>query len=77
MDIDKEIKELEARIMADSTNPTLLYELGRLYWKKGDKAKAITHYGHSAEFDPQGPGAIALEQARSIMNFYNPDLLNP
>ncbi len=77
MDLDKQIKELEAHIAVHADDATALYELGRLYWKKGDKSKAISLYNHSAELDPSGPASIALEQARSIMDFYNPDLLNP
>lgn len=77
MDLNKQIKELEERLDVEGESGALLFELGRLYWKAGDKSKAISLYNHSAELEPDGPASIALEQARNIMDFYNHDLLNP
>lgn len=56
---------------------TAAYLSGRLAWKRGLKAEAMTFYAKSEALDPAGPGATALEQARQIMNFYNKDLYNP
>lgn len=53
------------------------YLLGRIAWKKGDKAGAITHYGEAVDADPHSEAAVALEQARDIMDFFNKDLYNP
>lgn len=50
---------------------------GKLYWKLGNRAAATSSYAAAAELDPDSPAAAALEQARTIEAFFNPDLLNP
>ncbi|MCM1070190.1 MAG: hypothetical protein NC210_01195 [[Clostridium] fimetarium] len=54
-----------------------LAEKGKLMWKLGNKAEAISCYEASAQEDPTGPGALLLEHSNGIMDFFNPDLLNP
>lgn len=53
------------------------YLRGRIAWKKGDKTAALACYERGADLDPDGPAAIALEQTRDIMDFFNKDLYNP
>lgn len=55
----------------------VLFMLGRIAWKRGDKAGAISLYEQAVDVDPASEAAVALEQARNIMNFFNKDLLNP
>lgn len=73
---DGRIAEAEAAI-GNAGTPEALYLRGRIAWKRGDRAAAISAYNAAAEADPEGPGAIALEQARAIMDFFNHDLYNP
>lgn len=54
-----------------------LYMLGRIAWKNGDKAEAISCYTNAADIDPNSEAAVALDQTRQIMDFYNKDLYNP
>ncbi|MDE5661765.1 MAG: tetratricopeptide repeat protein [Muribaculaceae bacterium] len=54
-----------------------LYMLGRISWKRGDKAGAITLFTQAVAIDPASEAAVALEQARTIMDFFNKDLYNP
>ena len=54
-----------------------LYLEGIEAWKRDDRARAMTLYAESAELDPAGPGAHALEMTRDIMNFFDPSQLNP
>lgn len=53
------------------------YLRGRLAWRRGDHAQAITMYRRAAEQEPDGPASVALEQAQEIMAFYHKDLYNP
>lgn len=53
------------------------YLEGRIAWKQGRRAEAMTLYAKSAALAPDGAGAVALQQAREIMNFFNKDLYNP
>lgn len=54
-----------------------LYMKGRIAWKRGLKSRAMSFYAEAAGLDPDSEAATALEQARSIMDFYNKDLYNP
>lgn len=53
------------------------YLRGKVWWKAGERSKATSDYNVSAMLDPNGKGAGALEMARDIADFFNPDLLNP
>lgn len=53
------------------------YLRGRAAWKEGHHADAITCYESAVALDPHSDAAVALEQAREIMSFYNKDLYNP
>ncbi|MDE7119117.1 MAG: hypothetical protein K2O10_00750 [Muribaculaceae bacterium] len=52
-------------------------EKGKILWRAGDKAGAISAYEASAQEDPDGPGALLLEHSRGIMDFFDPNQLNP
>ncbi len=55
----------------------VLYMKGKIRWKMGRKAEAMSSYASVVDLNPDSPAAIALAQARQIMNFYNKDLYNP
>ncbi|MCH5221638.1 MAG: hypothetical protein J1F05_04830 [Muribaculaceae bacterium] len=62
---------------ADDNDPWALYMLGRIAWKEGRKSDAISLYTAAANIDSSSEAAVALEQTRDIMDFYNKDLYNP
>lgn len=68
---------LDRHIAANPENAEALYQRGRLHWRLGNRSKATSDYAAAASIDPAGPAATALEQAREIENFFNPDMLNP
>lgn len=70
------IETLTNQIAAAPT-ADLYYRRGRLYWKLGDKARAITDYSSATELDPASPATEALRLCRDIMDFYHTDLYNP
>lgn len=61
----------------DALLAAALAEKGKIMWKLGDKGEAISCYEASAQEDPTGPGALLLEHSNGIMDYFNPDLLNP
>lgn len=75
--IDEALAEMEKYVESHPGDAEALFEQGRLYWRMGMRPKAISSYAHAAEIDPEGPASTALEQARDIEDFFNPDLLNP
>lgn len=75
------IEELKLQENSSSRGDALLAaalaEKGKLLWKLGNKGEAISCYEASAQEDPTGPGALLLEHSNGIMDYFNPDLLNP
>lgn len=70
------LEEAEAAIgIADDA--WAMYMRGRIAWRRGRRGDAISLYEKALALDPGSEAAVALEQARSVMNFYNKDLLNP
>ncbi len=55
----------------------LLFERGKLKWRLGDRAGATGDYAKAVLINPDSPAARALEHARDIADFFNPDLYNP
>ncbi|MCF0218229.1 MAG: hypothetical protein HUK14_00455 [Muribaculaceae bacterium] len=75
--VDEAIAWLNKNIQKHPKDALLLFLRGKVQWNLGERAKAMNDYSASAELDPQGPAAIALEHSRAILSFFNPDLLNP
>lgn len=74
---DEAISRLDQAIENEADNAALWYERGRVYWRLGQKSNAISDYEEAVYLDPDSPARHALELARGVMDFYNPDLLNP
>lgn len=77
VEAEKAIERLEAHASTNAHKARTDYLRGRLAWKQGHRADAITYYENAAQLDPEGDAAFALDQARDIMNFYHRDLYNP
>lgn len=77
---ENRLDEARNAIGAESGS-TALYLRGRIAWKEGDRTRAISLYNEAIAVDSGSEAAaaacVALEQARSIMDFYNKDLYNP
>ncbi|MDE6283224.1 MAG: hypothetical protein K2L97_04455 [Muribaculaceae bacterium] len=68
---------LISRSDSDKEKALILAEKGKLLWKSGDRAGAISAYEQGGALDPGGAAALLLDHSRGIMDFFNPDLLNP
>lgn len=68
---------LNGILAAEPDNADALFRRGKIYWRLGNRSKATSDYAAAALTDPDSPAVQALEQARDIENFFNPDLLNP
>lgn len=55
----------------------LFAEKGKMLWRLEHRGEAMSAYQQGAVLDPEGPAAMLLDHSRSIMDFFNPDLLNP
>lgn len=74
---DEAIAMLDGIIAASANDGDALFLRGKLLWKLGRRAEATSDYIKAADIDPDGPASRALEMARSVESFFNPDLLNP
>lgn len=64
-------------LKSDTENDELYFVRGRLFWRLGERRMAINDYERAVEINPQSKAAHALENAQDVLNFFNPDLLNP
>lgn len=55
----------------------IYFRRGKLLWRMSRRAEAQSDYGRALSLDPQSRAALALEQAREVAAFFNPDLYNP
>lgn len=74
---DKALARLDHAIEVCPSDSVMWYERGRLYWRLGNKADAISDFEEALYLDRESPARHALQLARDVMDFYNTDLLNP
>lgn len=77
---DKALSELDSAI-ADAVDSPLAEQLyllrGRTNWNLNRRGPAVTDYEHALALNPGSAARVMLDNARSIEDFFNPDLLNP
>ncbi|MBD5300505.1 MAG: hypothetical protein HDS17_03400 [Bacteroides sp.] len=71
------LAELDRLIATNGTDDNLLFTRGKVKWRLGDRAGATGDYAKATALNPESPAVKALENARDIANFFNPDLYNP
>jgi len=75
--VEEALSALDRALEASPDDAVLLVERGKLRWRTGRRAEAISDYEKAAAIDPDGPARLLLEHTGDIMDFFNPDLLNP
>lgn len=75
--IQRQISGLSQLMGSDCKDPDLFYRRGKLYWKAGQRAEAITDFNSAVAIDPKSPALAYLLMVNDIMDFYNTDLYNP
>ena len=76
-EVEKVIEILTDVINYNPVDAEAFFLRGKAYWRMGLRSKAISDYASAEALDHSSPAALALEQAREIEDFFNPDLLNP
>lgn len=76
-DLSRAVEELSRLISIEPENDEAYFMRGKLRWRLGDRSGATADYAHAAELNPKSGAVRALEMARDIEGFFNPDLLNP
>lgn len=75
--IAEAIAEADRALKGTPDDSRLWYLHGKIHWRTGNRSEAMSCYSRAVALDPDSPAAFALEQARDIADFFNPDLLNP
>ena len=76
-DIAAAVLAATERIAFDINDDTAWYLRGKAQWRLGNHAAAISDFEHALTLNPAGEARHALEMSRDILDFFNPDLLNP
>lgn len=50
---------------------------GKALWRLGRRGEAISEYSVADRLAPDGDARTLLDHSAAIMDFFNPDLLNP
>ncbi|MBD5173415.1 MAG: tetratricopeptide repeat protein [Bacteroidales bacterium] len=74
---DEAIALISQAIVSNNEDDRLYFLRGKVHWKKGMRKEAMNDYASAIRLNPDSPAKIAMEQARAVANFFNPDLLNP
>lgn len=75
--LEEALAMLDSMIGEMPLSDVLLFERGKLRWRAGDRPGATSDYASAVRLNPDSPAARALEQARDVADFFNPDLYNP
>lgn len=75
--LQEAIEILDRELTHDNNNDRFFFERGKLHWRLGNKARAISDYEHAIALNPHSQASIALDNARDIISFFNTDLYNP
>lgn len=71
------LETLNELLAAAPEDANVLVARGKLLWSMGRRGEAMSDYTLAAKYDPEGPATLLIEHSNSIMDFFNPDLLNP
>lgn len=75
--LEEAVASLSAMIEARDDDEALYFMRGKLRWRLGDRSGATSDYAVAASLNPLSPAVRALEHARDVADFFNPDLYNP
>lgn len=76
-DLESAVSALNDRIATDAGDEQAWFLRGKVNWKRGNHSLAISDYEHAVAINENSNARHALEMSRDIINFFNPDLLNP
>lgn len=76
--LSEALRRVQHEIATGGENEAELFFIqGKLLWRMGERNRAASAYARAAALNPDSPAVQALEHARTIESFFNPDLLNP
>lgn len=74
---DDALQHLSCYLNENTSDDEAYFMRGKLMWRVQKYPDAVTDFEHAVSLNPQSDARHALELARDVFDFYNPDLLNP
>lgn len=68
---------IEIYIAGNSSDDEAYFIRGKLSWREQNYAAAVSDFEAAVAINPDSGARHALELARDVFDYYNPDLLNP
>lgn len=75
--LDDAMGLLNARIKENPEDDEAYFMRGKIGWRVQKYSEAVADFEHAVDINPHSGARHALELARDVFDFYNPDLLNP
>jgi len=76
--LDEALLAVNSAIGDNPDEGRLYFLAGKIHSRLGNRSAAISAYSKAVELNPDDKASqTALEMARGIEDFFNPDLLNP
>ncbi|MBD5229515.1 MAG: tetratricopeptide repeat protein [Bacteroidales bacterium] len=69
--------EINLYISENAHDDEAFFMRGKLWWRQQNYSAAVTDFETAVAINPDSDARHALELARDVFDFYNPDLLNP
>lgn len=74
---DEAMSHINLFIKESDADDEAFFIRGKLSWRLQNYSAAVTDFETAVAINPESGAQHALELARSVFDFYNPDLLNP
>lgn len=75
--VEEAISALDGYISQNPGDDEAFVVRGMKHWAMGHRSQAINDYLAAIRLNPASRAVEALRNANDILDFYNPDLLNP
>lgn len=75
--VEEAIAALDGYISRNPGDDEAFLARGMKHWAMGHRSQAINDYLAAIRLNPDSRAVQALRNANDILDFYNPDLLNP
>jgi len=74
---EEALSELNSYIVENSGDDEAYFLRGKLSWRMQKYSAAVTDFETAVSINAESGARHALELARDVFDYYNPDLLNP
>mgnify|MGYP000815850314 CR=1 FL=1 len=74
---EEQLELTGAMLEADPDSAPVHIARGKALWRLGRRGEAMSEYSIADRLAPDGEARTLIDHSNAIMDFFNPDLLNP